>query len=661
MYFADAALEQYSVRSYTLLRMVTALLSSVIHFAMWVATGSVEWLVLTGLGVLHGLVIIPAGSRLGLSHTRTAGSDLLAILAGAILLGDPVPTAFWVPTVMFSGVVFGTTRQSFEGLAMSVGTLIIAFSGVWFGWMNRPLTQQEIGLYALLAMVIWVVVMVGYTFLVSSAVHRRERDLRRSQEAADGANRLADTQTMLIESILEAVPIGIAFQDDSGAFLITNTRLRDILQRSEEHLRTRGAVDTMHPDDLMELEALVQRARTSGKLLSTEYSTVDGRRVVHHLNGIPTPDGVMGTVTALQDVTIERQITTRLRRFSSALEATPDLVVMWNERGEVLHTNRAFKDFWHMTTDGTGSQLHDVVGTEVASVWTAFGRSDEQQITEMDIMSPTDVVVPMSVVVQPDGDAATKQTVFTAVARDITEIVAARQSLQDLISSKDEFIASVSHELRTPLTAVVGLAAELAAVDDDFDREETRELADIIAEQSNDVAAIVEDLLMAARADAGVLTVDATVIDVDLQIADAFLALPADFAAGIRIEPFPDLRIIGDPGRVRQIIRNLLTNARRYGGNDVEISVSATPTAATIEISDDGAPIAPAKRAEMFAAYGRAHTRVGQPDSVGLGLTVSRTLARLMGGDVVYTHEGGRSRFRLSLPLACDELDAKAS
>jgi signal transduction histidine kinase len=217
----------------------------------------------------------------------------------------------------------------------------------------------------------------------------------------------------------------------------------------------------------------------------------------------------------------------------------------------------------------------------------------------------------------------------------------------DLLADKDRFVASVSHELRTPLTAVVGLAHTLAEGEDTLSTDERNEFVGILVEQSEEVAAIVDDLLVAARAETGHLSLVVEEVDLRDQLA---AALPCELSiegTGARAP-----LVIGDPIRIRQILRNLISNAQRYGGGNIRVRLSSDPTMGRISIEDDGHPIPPEQRETIFSAYGRAHDRPGRTDSVGLGLTVSRQLARLMGGDVIYSHRDGWSTFALSLPLS---------
>ena len=105
--------------------------------------------------------------------------------------------------------------------------------------------------------------------------------------------------------------------------------------------------------------------------------------------------------------------------------------------------------------------------------------------------------------------------------------------------------------------------------------------------------------------------------------------------------------------RLRQIIRNLMSNAIRYGGDHVDVGIARENGHIHITVEDDGSGIPQGQWEQVFEAYARAHDTSEQPNSVGLGLTVSRKLARLMGGDLEYRHEE-RSVFDLSLPAAAD-------
>lgn len=223
-------------------------------------------------------------------------------------------------------------------------------------------------------------------------------------------------------------------------------------------------------------------------------------------------------------------------------------------------------------------------------------------------------------------------------------------TLEHLVAAKGEFIAAVSHEIRTPLTAVVGFADLLRNPDADLSPSDREELMAAIAEQSDEVTAIVEDLLVAARADIGELTVVAVPIDLRAQTAQVLETLDQGGSIAV-IGTSP--KATGDPVRVRQVLRNLITNAKRYGGDQISVEMDMDGgTHASIIVRDNGDPIPAEDRERIFQPFERAHNQPGKTESIGIGLAVSRRLARLMSGDLTYRHQHGHSIFQFSLPLA---------
>ncbi len=245
-----------------------------------------------------------------------------------------------------------------------------------------------------------------------------------------------------------------------------------------------------------------------------------------------------------------------------------------------------------------------------------------------------------------------RRDLLVAHAVDITEHVIAEQRRQDLMDAKDQLIASVSHEVRTPLAAVVGCAQLLNGDVSHLTDTERKEVVATIANEGADLTGIVEDLLVEARADIGVLTVASVPVDLQAQANEVLEALDRE-AGRDRISLVgSNARATADPARVRQIIRNLVSNAIRYGGEEIRIAFQGGPTYVSLSVSDNGSGVPMDDRERVFEPYQRAHTKPGLTASIGLGLSVSRTLARLMDGELVYTHQDGWSVFRLELPAA---------
>ncbi len=248
-----------------------------------------------------------------------------------------------------------------------------------------------------------------------------------------------------------------------------------------------------------------------------------------------------------------------------------------------------------------------------------------------------------------DGLDLSKVTVAIV---DITQRKESETRMAELVRSKDDFLASVSHEIRTPLTAVYGSAEALLDEWDRMEPELQRELVGFIALESAELAHMVEDLLVAAQADIGTVSVVPRVTDLRPLVDAVVDASRAERSRG-EIEV---VEVAGsawaDPLRLKQILRNLVTNAMRYGGERIRIRGGHDAESCVVTVADDGAGVPVERREAIFDLYERAHSPSGLTGSVGIGLAVSRSLARLMDGELEYDFADGWSVFRLVVPAA---------
>lgn len=253
-----------------------------------------------------------------------------------------------------------------------------------------------------------------------------------------------------------------------------------------------------------------------------------------------------------------------------------------------------------------------------------------------------------------DGDTVwvqdTARAVFDADNRlmycegaliDVTEKVKAKKA-------RDEFVATVSHELRNPISVLLGLAQELATDYDGFSEIDRRDMAEVMARQADDASWIIEDLLVAYREDMTRVSVVSEPFDVVEEIERVLEGVDRE----IRLEVGERTRmVLADPRRTRQILRNLVSNAVRYGGSTIEVETKRSESSIEIFVRDDGDPLDAAEAERIFESYERGSGLL-DAKSVGLGLSVARKLAGLMNGYLVYRHEGGFSAFIVTLPAA---------
>ena len=226
--------------------------------------------------------------------------------------------------------------------------------------------------------------------------------------------------------------------------------------------------------------------------------------------------------------------------------------------------------------------------------------------------------------------------------------------------AKSDFLAMMSHELRTPLNAIAGYAELIELGIHGPVTDAQRDALNRIARSQAHLLTLINDVLNFARIDSGQLRY--AVQDVQMNETLAGLeALVAPQVASRRqrftYEPCDaDIVCAADGDKVRQVVLNLLSNAVKYTpeGGAVTLSCDADTTTVRVHVTDTGPGIDPEQLPVIFEPFVQGHRALNRPnEGVGLGLAISRDLARGMGGDVTVTTQlGVGSRFTLELPKA---------
>jgi signal transduction histidine kinase len=230
--------------------------------------------------------------------------------------------------------------------------------------------------------------------------------------------------------------------------------------------------------------------------------------------------------------------------------------------------------------------------------------------------------------------------------------VAIRMNRLLVEKQRAELVSSISHELRTPLTAVVGF---LDVINDDqtpLDDAERKDLIGVVQRQAQHMSTIVSDLILLARGSSDDMTLKEEVVPVTQVVENAIHAIDR-LSVTFNTEVDPDLLARVDPGRVQQILINLLTNADRYGNGTGLIVVRREGSDLTIEVHDDGPGVPKKYEQTIWERFERGVNRLNAsiPGS-GIGLAVVAAITSAHGGSTGYRRSErlGGACFRVVLP-----------
>ena len=230
---------------------------------------------------------------------------------------------------------------------------------------------------------------------------------------------------------------------------------------------------------------------------------------------------------------------------------------------------------------------------------------------------------------------------------------AALERERELSRSKDQMIANISHELRTPLTTIHGAALTIAESPFSISQARAadwsiiRELNEMVVQQSSELKRMVEDLLVSAQVGAERLSVALQDVDVVAAARSAADELARTGAhADVSCEPG---RVVADPLRLKQVLRNLLSNARRHGGDRIWIAGRPDGDRYLLIVGDDGPGVPGEIEERLFTPYVHQGDRPLVTGSVGLGLSITRILTEAMGGRIEYRRLDGATLFEVAL------------
>ncbi len=255
------------------------------------------------------------------------------------------------------------------------------------------------------------------------------------------------------------------------------------------------------------------------------------------------------------------------------------------------------------------------------------------------------------------------QPMLTGIVRDITErkqseteILAAKEDAEAANQAKSEFMSRMNHELRTPLNAVLGFGQLLEFDNDNLNQQQKEAISHILTGGSH-LLQLVEELMDITRVDSGKVKLSMQNIPVQRVVSESLLmikSLAEKHKVLINAPSTCDIQLRADELRLKQVLVNLLSNAVKYNreGGSVTVRIEKIePGWACITVQDNGIGIKVEDQEGLFEPFNRVGGSASTVEGTGLGLTISKRLVELMGGQISFTSEFGKgTTFQVLLP-----------
>jgi PAS domain S-box-containing protein len=295
-----------------------------------------------------------------------------------------------------------------------------------------------------------------------------------------------------------------------------------------------------------------------------------------------------------------------------------------------------------------------------------FNHNEGQTSVSLERTMPSGRIVMSTSMRQPTGGCVVTHTDITPLKKKESELAEAVRQAEIADRAKSEFLANMSHEIRTPMNGVMGMAELLAKTELD---KKQKMFIDVIVKSGHALVTIINDILDFSKIDSGQLELDPMPFSLSEAVEDVATLISTrvkekDLELAVRIQPDLPESFVGDVGRIRQIITNLVGNAVKFtdqghvlidiSGAVAEADDAGKATAALlVKVEDTGIGIPQDQADKVFQKFSQVDgSSTRKHEGTGLGLTISKMLVEKMGGEIGVESEPGKgSTFWFTLPL----------